>query len=103
VDHAKRRIAMYFHGLHAYRDQRSRVALRGEPSTWRAGPPELLLRPDMDWEGAGLPAAPSWRGAINLPVNQLRDRCVFEEGGRVFLLYAIAGESGIAIAALTAA
>jgi hypothetical protein len=33
-------------------------------------------------------------------VNQLRDPAIFEEAdsGRVFLLYAVAGESGIAIA-----
>jgi hypothetical protein len=192
VDHSRRRIVMYFHGLHAYRDQRSRVALSedglrfaplpallgpsyfrvfahgdahyalvmpgmlyrsadglhgfekvadlfGEPlqrhaallkrgdtlfvfwsrvmdapesilvsrvdlhgdcRDWRASPPEVLLRPEQDWEGANLPVAPSWRGAINLPVNQLRDPCIFEQDGRVFLLYAVAGESGIGIAEL---
>jgi hypothetical protein len=31
-------------------------------------------------------------------VNQLRDPAIFEEDGRVFLLYAVAGEAGIAIA-----
>jgi hypothetical protein len=31
-------------------------------------------------------------------VNQLRDPAIFEENGRVYLLYAVAGESGIAIA-----
>jgi len=30
--------------------------------------------------------------------NQLRDPAIFEENGRVYLLYAVAGESGIAIA-----
>ncbi len=78
----------------------SRVALRGDPRGWRAGPAELVLRPETAWEGARLPVAPSWRGAINLPVNQLRDPAIFEEAGRVFLLYAVAGESGIAIAEL---
>jgi len=43
---------------------------------------------------------PSWRGAVNIPVNQLRDPAVFEENGRLFLLYAVQGESGIAIAEL---
>lgn len=81
----------------------SRVALGGDPRRWRAAPPELLLRPETAWEGAALPAAPSWRGAINLPVNQLRDPAIFEEAGRVFLLYAVAGESGIAIAELAGA
>jgi hypothetical protein len=31
-------------------------------------------------------------------VNQLRDPAIFEEDGRTYLLYAVAGESGIAIA-----
>lgn len=80
----------------------SRIALTGDCESWRAGSPEFLLRPETAWEGAGLPVEPSIRGAINRPVNQLRDPCIFEEDGRAFLLYAVAGESGIAIAALTA-
>jgi len=78
----------------------SRVDLHGDFRDWRASPPQVLLRPEHDWEGAGLPNAPSWRGAINLPVNQLRDPCIFEEHGHVFLLYSVAGESGIGIAEL---
>jgi hypothetical protein len=35
------------------------------------------------------------------PVNQLRDPAIFEEDGRIYLLYAIAGEQGIAIGELT--
>ena len=31
-------------------------------------------------------------------VNQLRDPAIFEDDGRIFLLYAVAGEAGIAIA-----
>jgi hypothetical protein len=34
-------------------------------------------------------------------VNQLRDPAIFREGDRTFLLYAVAGESGIGIAELT--
>jgi hypothetical protein len=45
--------------------------------------------------------APSYRGAINHQVNQLRDPAIFEEEGRLYLLYAVAGEHGIAIAELT--
>jgi hypothetical protein len=81
----------------------SRVALAGDCRGWWAGPPETLLRPETEWEGAALPVAPSIRGAINVPANQLRDPCIFEEGGRVFLLYAVAGESGIGLAELTSA
>jgi hypothetical protein len=31
-------------------------------------------------------------------VNQLRDPAIFEEDGRVYLLYSVAGEAGIGIA-----
>jgi hypothetical protein len=37
------------------------------------------------------------------PINsdaQLRDPAIFEENGRIYLFYAVAGESGIAIAEL---
>ena len=35
---------------------------------------------------------------IAQPVRQLRDPAVYEEGERLWLLYAVQGESGIAIA-----
>ncbi len=55
-----------------------------------------MLRPELPWEGAGLPVEPSRGGAI--PVNQLRDPAIFEEDGRIYLLYTVAGERGIALA-----
>lgn len=76
----------------------SEVDLRGDWTTWRAGAAREVLRGEHDWEGAHLPVAPSWRGAITRPVNQLRDPAIHEEDGRSFLLYAVAGESGVAIA-----
>ncbi|MFM1988972.1 MAG: hypothetical protein RJA99_1929 [Pseudomonadota bacterium] len=78
----------------------SDVDLRGPWTGWRAGPERELLRPERDWEGAGEALAPSWRGAIAHPVNQLRDPAILEEDGRTWLFYAVAGESGIAIAEL---
>jgi hypothetical protein len=81
----------------------SRIQLSGDWRSWHAGEPAVLLRPETEWEGAVLPAEPSWRGAINRPVNQLRDPAVFEENGRCWLLYAVAGESGIALAELAEA
>ena len=60
---------------------------------------ELLL-PEHEWEGANEPAVPSERGIIVPPVNQLRDPCVFEDADDIYLLYAVAGERGIAIARL---
>jgi hypothetical protein len=78
----------------------SRIRLAGDWRGWRAEPPVVLLRPETAWEGAELPVEASWRGAINRRVNQLRDPAIFEENGRAFLLYAVAGESGIALAEL---
>jgi hypothetical protein len=78
----------------------STIDLSGDWMSWRAVGEDVLLRPEADWEGAGLPLAPSWRGAINLPANQLRDPCILEEAGRVFLYYAVQGEAGIGVAEL---
>lgn len=80
---------------------RSRVDLRGDWESWsEVGEPDELLRPERPWEGAEAPCIPSLRGAVNTPVNQLRDPCLFDDGGRCYLFYAVAGESGIAVAEL---
>lgn len=78
----------------------STVDLSGPWEGWRTGEAVEILRPETDWEGAALPLLPSYRGAISLPVNQLRDPAIYEEDGRVYLLYAFKGEAGIAIAEL---
>ena len=67
-----------------------------------ASPPETVLAPEMDYEGVDLPLARSRRGAAHGRVRQLRDPCIFEEHGRTYLLYSVAGESGVAIAELDA-
>ena len=76
----------------------SRIDLAGDWRTWTETPPVEVLRPERDWEGAGLPAEPSRGGAIDVPVNQLRDPAIHEEDGRSWLLYTVAGERGIALA-----
>lgn len=68
--------------------------------TWSATEPMVVLEPEFDWEGANLPREPSVRGAAMEPVRQLRDPALFEMDGRTFMLYSVAGESGIAIAEL---
>ena len=65
---------------------------------WRESAPIEMLRPERGWEGAEAPLEPSIRSTAYGHVNQLRDPAIFEENGEVFLLYAVAGESGIAIA-----
>ncbi len=78
----------------------STIALSGDWTTWKAGAPAEVLRPERDWEGADAPRVASIRSTAYGQVNQLRDPAVYEEDGRVYLLYAVAGESGIALAEL---
>jgi hypothetical protein len=78
----------------------STVDLDGDWKSWRAGDPIDVLWPEQDWEGADRPNVPSVRDAINVRVRQLRDPGIYEEDGRIWLLYAVAGESGIGIAEL---
>ena len=74
------------------------VRLDGEWTQWREEDARVVLEPEHEWEGAGLSAEPSVRGEINRLVRQLRDPCLFEEGGRTYLLYCGGGESAIGIA-----
>lgn len=79
---------------------RSTVTLTPDWRSWRPSPPEEVLSPEMDYEGANQPLAPSKRGLIMGPVRQLRDPAIFREDGRTYLLFSVAGEHGIAIAEL---
>ena len=76
----------------------SSIDLSGDWMSWSETDPVEVLRPERDWEGADAPLEPSVRSTAYGQVNQLRDPAIFEEDGRVYLLYAVAGESGIAIA-----
>lgn len=76
----------------------STIDLRQDWSEWEVRGERVLLRPERDWEGANAPNEPSVRSTAYGQVNQLRDPAVYEEDGVVYLLYAVAGESGIAIA-----
>lgn len=78
----------------------SRLDITGDWMGWRDEPPVTVLRPERPWEGAQAACVPSVRSTAYGMVNQLRDPAIFEEDGRVYLLYAVAGESGIGIAEL---
>jgi hypothetical protein len=76
------------------------IELTPDWMSWTTHEPVVVLEPERSWEGADLPAEPSVRGFAMEPVRQLRDPALFEEDGQTYLLYAVAGESGIAIARL---
>lgn len=67
---------------------------------WRLGEPKEVHRAEKPWEGGDLPPDASAYSSIMQRVNQLRDPAIFEENGRIYLLYAVAGEQGIAIGEL---
>ena len=76
----------------------SRIALDGDWNDWRDEPPIEVMRPAHAWEGADAANLPSVRSTAYGLVNQLRDPAIYEEAGVTYLLYAVGGESGIAIA-----
>jgi hypothetical protein len=76
----------------------STIDLSPDWMKWRESKPVEVLRPERPWEGADAPVKPSLRSTAYGHLNQLRDPAIYEEDGLVYLLYAVAGESGIAIA-----
>lgn len=74
------------------------VGLAGDWTRWRSVGPVTFLSPRAPYEGASLPTRASVRGAAQEPVRELRDPAVFTEAGRVWIVYSIAGESGLATA-----
>ncbi len=78
----------------------SKIELSPDWEEWRATEPVTLLEPEMDYEGGNLPLAPSRANLARERVRQLRDPAIYREAVRMYLLYSVAGESGIAIAEL---
>ena len=76
----------------------STIDMTGDWMNWQESAPVEVLRPERPWEGADLPVTPSRGGSIDEPANQLRDPAIFEEDGRIYLLYSGAGERGIGLA-----
>ena len=76
----------------------SKIVLTEDWNEWIPTPPLMILKPELSYEGANLPLRSSQSGAVRVPVRELRDPAIFKEDGKTYLLYTVAGESGIAIA-----
>lgn len=76
----------------------STIDISGDWMDWEESEEVVLLKPEFDWEGSEAPIEPSVRSTAYGTVNQLRDFVLYVEDGVVYLLYAVAGESGIALA-----
>jgi hypothetical protein len=75
----------------------STVELSDDWEQWRASKPVEVMRPEKKYEGVNNPIKPSKKGK-GVNVHQLRDPYLFEDNGRQYLFYSIAGEMGIAMA-----
>jgi hypothetical protein len=83
------------------RIRRARLALTPNWREWQVTASQDVLRPERDWEGATLPVTESKAGAVKGREHALRDPAIFTDtDGRRYLLYSVAGESGLAIADL---
>jgi hypothetical protein len=75
----------------------TRLKLTKDAAEWQAAPPVPVLEPERDYEGVRADlVASTIKGQTN--VRQLRDPDPFYEDGRTYLFYAVAGETGIAVA-----
>lgn len=76
----------------------SKMELARDWREWKIEGEQTVLQPEMEVEGADLPLTPSKVGDALERVRELRDPCIYEEGEALYLLYSVAGESGIGIA-----
>lgn len=77
-----------------------KVELSENIEDWDIVSNQVLLKPEVSYEGSRLQKMPSVFGSINYPVNQVRDPYVFTDNKKTFLLYSLAGETGIGLAQL---
>lgn len=78
----------------------SSIELTEDWSKWKPSAPIEVMRPVKIWEGSNLKAIPSERGPVYEQACQLRDPAIYEENNKIYILYSVAGERGIAIAEL---
>ena len=79
----------------------SKIRLVPDWMMWQESEPIVVLEPKEMYEGVSLPLRRSRRGSAPGRVRRLRDPAIMQEAGKTYLLYSVAGESGIAIADLT--
>ncbi|MEM9279499.1 MAG: hypothetical protein AAGA76_13065 [Pseudomonadota bacterium] len=76
----------------------STINLKGHWKNWQVEHTAPLLQPEMDWEGANQPILPSRTGAAEGLEHALRDPCIFEQNGRVYMIYVGGGENALGLA-----
>jgi hypothetical protein len=79
----------------------SEIALKDDWTKWKATPSVDVLQPEKEYEGGDLPLTTSKAGLFWGRTRELRDPAVYVENDTWYLLYSVAGESGIAIGKLS--
>ncbi len=70
----------------------SKIPLTSDWLSWKESEPVVILEPERVYDGADLPLEPSARDLAPGRVRQLRDPAIFQEDGKTYLLYSVAGE-----------
>ena len=78
----------------------SEMDVSGDWQDWSINEGQEVHRAKKPWEGSEVIAEASRYGSSMQAVNQLRDPAIYVENDCIYLLYAIAGEQGIAIGEL---
>jgi hypothetical protein len=76
------------------------INTQGDWNTWKTTKPEEVLQPEKPYEGVDLPIIHSLAGETKVREHAVRDPAIYKENGHRYLVYSVAGESGIAIAEL---
>lgn len=79
----------------------SKIKLTPDWNDWTPTSPVTVAEPETEYEGASLPLVASKAGLYYGLTRELRDPYVFEENGKWYLLYTVAGENAIGIGELT--
>jgi len=82
------------------RIKRTTIDLRQDWAQWVGSPPEEILRTETDYEGVDLAEEPSRGGSSHVCRHQVRDPYLYTEDEHRYLIYSVAGESGLGIAKL---
>lgn len=78
----------------------TKIKLDDDWNKWNPTPPIEIAEPTTEYEGVNLPLQESKVGLYYGKTRELRDPYIFEENGKLYLLYTAAGENAIAIGEL---
>ena len=83
------------------RIKRTTIDLRSDWTEWQGSEPVEILRTKTEYEGLDLPNEPSKGGSSHVRKHQVRDPYLYTKADRKYLVYSVAGETGLGIAELT--